>query len=241
MPDQARGPSTASDRLAPLRNHPLFKGFGADLIAHLGAGATTRKIARDTTIFSKGDPGVGLIVVCSGVVKICIQSPDGREVVLNLVYDGEIFGEIALLDGRPRTADAVAMSDCELMTIERRNFLSILNEEPTVALKVIELLCERLRWTSQKVEEVMFLNLPGRLAKTVLRLSEKAGASAQRRLTITQHELSQLVGMSRENTNRQLRDWEKRKWVKLERGSLVVLASGALAAVAESDAEGDRH
>jgi CRP-like cAMP-binding protein len=229
------------DKLALLRGHPLFGQLGEDLLRKLSACATTRAVPRGTTLFTKGDPGSGLFAVCSGTVKIGVPSADGREAVFNLVQPGEIFGEIALLDGRPRTADAVAMTDCELMVIDRRDFLPLASQ-PEVALKLIECLCERLRWTSERFEEAIFLNLPGRLAKTLLRLTEKgrAGGSSGK-VAITQREISQLVGMSRESTNKQLGAWAKHKWVRLERGGIVVLAPDALAAVAESESEGGPH
>ena len=112
--------------------------------------------------------------VLSGAVKISVASSDGRDVVLNIIHEGEIFGEIALLDGHPRTADATAMTDCEaFIVIERRDFLPFLRSQPDVTLKFIEILCARLRWTSEQVQDVTFLSLQTRLAKAL--------ASAHRR------------------------------------------------------------
>jgi CRP/FNR family transcriptional regulator, cyclic AMP receptor protein len=134
-----------------------------------------------------------------------------------------------LLDGQPRTADAVAMTDCELMMIDRRDFIPVLRREPDVALKLIETLCARIRRTSEQVEDVMYLSLPARLAKTLLELAGGLEASArQRDVRITQRELSNIIGMSRESTNKQLRAWEKRKWLRLERGGIVLVNPGAM-------------
>ena len=146
--------------------------------------------------------------------KISVPSADGKDAVFNLVGEGEIFGEIALLDGRPRTADATAMTDCELMVIERRDFLDLVRSQPEIALKLMEVLCARLRHTSEQVEDVLFLDLPGRLAKILLQLTETAKLSQARRVAITQREIGQMIGMSRESTNKQLRDWEDRNWVR---------------------------
>src|SRR6266702_8103079 len=151
--------------------------------------------------------------------------------------EGEIFGEIALLDGRPRTGDATAMSDCELMVIERRDFLDLVRSQPEIALKLMEVLCARLRHTSEQVEDVLFLDLPGRLAKILLQLTETAKLPQARRVAITQREIGQMIGMSRESTNKQLRDWEDRNWVRLERGGIVVLKPDALAAIARTRPE----
>src|SRR5207302_11486347 len=123
----------------------------------LASYARSRKVAGGTTLFAKGDPGTALFAVGTGTVKITVPSIDGREAMFNLLHAGEIFGEIALLDGRPRTADAVAMTDCELMVIERRDFLAFMHSEPSVAFRLIELLCARLRFASRHLEQVVFL------------------------------------------------------------------------------------
>jgi CRP/FNR family cyclic AMP-dependent transcriptional regulator len=155
--------------LTIFRNHPVFGKLPRASIEQLGTYLTKRKVQRGTAIFRKGDAGSELIAILSGSVKISAPGADGREAVLNLIREGEIFGEIALLDGRPRTADAVAMSDCELMVIERRAFTALLREHSELAFKVIEILCARLRQTSEQVEDLMFLDLPTRLAKAVSR------------------------------------------------------------------------
>src|SRR5215813_15397145 len=213
------------DKLSLLRNHSLFRDLPPTVIEHLGSYMKTRRVARGNTIFAKGDPGTGLMGVLVGTVKVSVASADGKDIVLNVFHEGEVFGEIALLDGRPRTADAIAMSDCELVVIERRDFVPFLQDHPDVTLKFIEILCSRLRRTSEQVQDVTFLNLPTRLAKTLLKLAaEEDGSTAKRKVTITQREISQMIGRSRESTNKQLRVWAKRGWIKLERGGVSVLA-----------------
>jgi len=228
------------DKLSLLRNHPLFGDLPPAVIEHLGSYMKTRKVTRGSTIFSKGDPGSGLMGVLSGMVKVSVASSEGKDIVLNIFHEGEIFGEIALLDGRPRTADATAMSDCELIVIERRDFIPFLSNHPDVTIKFIEILCARLRRTSEQVQDVTFLNLPTRLAKTLLQLTEdQDGAGPKRKVTITQREISQIIGRSRESTNKQLRAWAKRGWIKLERGGVSVLAPEKIAAVASEGSEFD--
>src|SRR5215468_3123076 len=207
------------DKLSLLRSHPLFRDLPPGVIEHLGSYMKTRRVARGTTIFAKGDPGSGLMGVLASAVKVSVASADGKDIVLNVFREGDIFGEIALLDGRPRTADATAMSDCELIVIERRDFIPFLSNHPDVTIKFIEILCSRLRRTSEQVQDVTFLNLPTRLAKTLLQLTEdQEGAGPKRKVAITQREISQIIGRSRESTNKQLRAWAKRGWIKLERG-----------------------
>ena len=228
------------DRLSLLRNHPLFQDLPGSVIEHLGSYMKTRKVPRGATIFTKGDPGTGLMGVLTGSVKVSVASAEGKDIVLNIFREGEVFGEIALLDGRPRTADATAMSDCELIVIERRDFVPFLSGHPDVTIKFIEILCSRLRRTSEQVQDVTFLNLPTRLAKALLQLtSSDQGGAAGRKVAITQREISQMIGRSRESTNKQLRAWVKRGWVRLERGGVSVVAPDKLAAIAAEGSDFD--
>jgi CRP/FNR family cyclic AMP-dependent transcriptional regulator len=212
------------DKLALLRNHPLFRGLAPEVIERLGSYMKRRTVARGTTLFSKGDPGSGLMGVLAGSVKISVPSADGRDIVLNVIHEGEIFGEIALLDGHPRTADATAISDCELIVIDRRDFIPFLRSQPDLAMQIMTVLCSRLRRTSEQVQDLTFLNLPLLLAKTLLRLS-----ADRAKLTITQRELSEMIGRSRESTNKQLRSWVKQGWIGLQRGSITLRRPDKLA------------
>ena len=116
------------------------------------------------------------------------------------------------------------MTDCELMVIERRDFIPFLRTQPDLMMQIVEILCLRLRWTTEQVQDVSFLDLPTRLAKALLRLiGENEGAVGGSKLTITQRELSQVIGRSRESTNKQLRIWAKKDWVRLQRGAVTVL------------------
>lgn len=128
-----------------------------------------------------------------------------------------------------RTADATANTNCELFVIDRREFIPFVRSQPSLAMKFIELLCARLRWTSDQVEQVILQDLPGRLASALLRLGDKHKREPQgRTISITQQEISEMVGMTRESINKQLRVWATRGWVRLEHGAIVVLKPGAL-------------
>jgi CRP/FNR family cyclic AMP-dependent transcriptional regulator len=224
-----------------LRNHPLFCELAPPILERIGTYVKRRSMPKGSTIFEKGDAGLGLIGVVSGSVKISVASADGRDIVLNIIRPGEVFGEIALLDGRARTANATAMSDCELIVIERREFIPFLRSEPDVTLKLMEILCSRLRKTSEQVQDMTFLNLSTRLAKTLLRLANaNAGPSKTAgKVAITQREISQIVGRSRESTNKQLRAWAKRGWIRLERGSVTVLKADKLMDIATASSDLD--
>jgi CRP-like cAMP-binding protein len=237
---EARGFS--SSKLAVLRKHPIFCDLDAEALDQLCRYAKHSSLKRGATIVSKGDPGNSLVAVVSGTVKISISSPDGRSAILNLIGPGEIFGEVAVLDGLARTADATANTNCEIYVIDRRDFLPFVRSQPALAMKFIELLCTRLRWTSDQVEEVILQDLPGRLASALLRLTEKHKlAQGGRTIAITQQEISEMVGMTRESINKQLRAWATRNLVRLEHGAIVVLNAGMLRELAEAGSgnEGD--
>jgi CRP/FNR family transcriptional regulator, cyclic AMP receptor protein len=227
-----------AERRGMLQSHYLFGKLDPNHIDRLASCIVEKSVGRGATIFAKGDPGSSLFAIRKGTAKMTLPSADGHEVVVNLVTQGDIFGEIALLDGRPRTADAVAISDCEMFVIERRDFLPLVREEPEIALKLIEILCGRLRQTTQQVEGVMFLHLSGRLAKALLRLSGVGGVAREQKVVVTQRDLGNIIGMSRESTNRQLRLWAENKWIRLERGAITILSVEALERIAESDCEG---
>jgi CRP-like cAMP-binding protein len=221
--------------LAVLRKHPIFCDLDPEALDQLCRYAKHSSLKRGATIVSKGDPGNSLVAVVSGTVKISISSPDGRSAILNLIGPGEIFGEVAVLDGLARTADATANTNCEIYVIDRRDFLPFVRSQPALAMKLIELLCTRLRWTSDQVEEVILQNLPGRLASALLRLTEKHKlAQGGRTIAITQQEISEMVGMTRESINKQLRAWATRNLVRLEHGAIVVLNAGMLRELAEA-------
>ena len=222
-----------AEKAALLRQHPLFCALDAEICVRLAANAKTKLVPRGAMIFAKGDPGTCLFAVVSGVVQVASASSEGKSVVLNQIGPGEIVGEIALLDGEPRTADATAFSDCRLMVIERRDFLPMLRSHPDVAIKLMELLCARLRRTSEQVEDLMFLDLRGRLTKTLLRLAkESADGDA---ITISQTDLSQVVGMSREMINKQLQAFVRDGLIEIERRRIVLLRPEALASDIASD------
>jgi len=227
------------DKLAILRNHPLFGQLDVAALTRLASYAHTKSVPAGTMIFERGDPGTSLFAVLRGTVKISNRSADGKDAVLNMINPGGICGEIALLDGQPRTADASAVSDCELMFIERRDFVPLVKQNPDIALKLIEILCGRIRHTSEQVEDMTFLDLSGRLAKTLLWLSAQPGSSPTRKISITQREIGQIIGMSRESTNKQLREWEEKRWLKLERGGLVILDPRPLAEIVSAGGEAD--
>jgi CRP/FNR family transcriptional regulator, cyclic AMP receptor protein len=227
----------SNNKLSVLRQHPTFRDLDPEALDQLCRYAKHTVLKRGATLFAKDDPGNSLYAVISGTVKISVSSPDGRNAILNLVGPGELFGEMSVLDGQPRSADATANTNCEIFVIDRRDFLPFVRSQPTLAMKFIELLCARLRWTSDQVEQVILQDLPGRLASALLGLVEKRKPEPESHtIPITQQEISEMVGMTRESINKQLRAWAARNWVRLEHGAIVVLDPAALRELAEAGA-----
>jgi CRP/FNR family cyclic AMP-dependent transcriptional regulator len=242
VPQDKRGEvrGASGNKLEVLRKHPIFCDLDPEAFDQLCRYAKHATLKRGSVIFSKGDPGNSLIAVIRGTVKISISSAEGRSAILNLIGAGETFGEVALLDGLARTADATANTDCEIFVIDRREFLPFVRSQPALAMKFIELLCTRLRWTSDQVEQVILQDLPGRLASALIRLTEKHKlAPGGRTIAITQQEISEMVGMTRESINKQLRAWAARSWVRLEHGAIVVLDTKSLETLAGSGSGDD--
>ena len=155
----------------------------------------------------------------------------GLGITLNLLGPGDVFGEVALLDGRPRTADAIAVEPTELFVVRRRDFLDLLERRPAVAIRIIELLCERFRWMSDRMEEVVLLPLPQRLAQRLLALSDDYGAE----LWVSQDELAIFVGATREAVNRQLQAWKRKGFLETSRNRIRLLDKTALAPALSMD------
>jgi CRP/FNR family transcriptional regulator, cyclic AMP receptor protein len=207
-----------------LGRHEFFRELPPTALQQLASHARQQSFTPGQRIFSKGDEGHGLLAVLTGVVKISVPGEDGREIVLNLIPPNEIFGEIALLDGKPRTADAIALTACQLLVLDRRDFLPLLGEVSGIAIQLLEIVSGRLRRTTEQVEDMYFGNLEARLAKALLRLAEIQGVAQdpQPRVTITQKELGFSVGLSRESTNRYLREWAHAGYVTLEKGTCIL-------------------
>jgi CRP/FNR family transcriptional regulator, cyclic AMP receptor protein len=220
------------DKRRLLEQHPLFGRLGAAELDRLVTYLRVARYPRRTILFRKGDPGANMMVVLHGRVKVCTHSEDGKELVLNLFSPGEVFGEIALLDGADRTADAVALDDCELLVLERRDFIPFLRSHPDAALRLLEVLCQKLRQTSQLLEEALFLEGPSRLAKRLVHLAEAFGRpvtdGVRIELQLSQQQLGNMVGMSRESMNKHLRQWREADLIRIQDGHYVVTDLEAL-------------
>jgi CRP/FNR family transcriptional regulator, cyclic AMP receptor protein len=213
----------------------LFRGLSADDKRALVTRVRTRTFNGGDTIFLMGDPGDSMMALLKGSVRISAPSPEGKEIVLGIMQPGEFFGEIALLDGKERSADAKAMTACTLAILDRRDVLAFLEQNREAWFRIVEVLCERLRRTTVQIAEVALLELPIRLAKALLRISAaevKAPASPESTIKLSQRELGHIVGATRESVNKCLREWQRGKVVQIDGISITILNRDALEALA---------
>ncbi len=225
------------DKKAILGEHFLLRHLSDAELDEVVRYARAQSHAKGEMIFRKWTPGTGMMAVASGRVKICSVSADGKEFVLNHVDAGEIFGEIALLDGEDRTADAIAMEDTEVVVLERRDFLPFLERHPQTCIKLLGILCGRLRHTNELIEDTVFLNVAGRLAKRLIRFARMYGKQLPDGILIplklSQREIAALIGVTRESINKQLRAWQAERCIRVDRGIITITDMAALEKLAE--------
>jgi CRP/FNR family cyclic AMP-dependent transcriptional regulator len=230
------------DKLDLIKGNILFRDLDPALINPIAELGIRRKLAANQCLFVKGDDGDALYGVLSGSIRISVSAPSGKGINLNMLYPGDMFGEIALLDGNKRTADATAMEATELLCIQRPAFLKLMRDEPDLAVHLLYMLCDRLRKTSEIVEDTAFLGLGPRLAKGLLNLVNSADQSGATDgpvvLNISQSELGQMMGVSRESINKCLRSWSDDKWISLNRSQITILQEDALQYMIEKEERG---
>ena len=213
-------------RRTALLASELFQAMRPAELDAILALASERRYRRGQTIYQKGDNGSSMMAVLRGRVRVSSVSSEGKEVTLNVINPGEVVGEIALLDGQPRSADCTAVDDTLLLVVERRQFLPYLQANPDLALRVIAVLCAKLRRTSSALEELALFDLPGRLARVLLNLAQDYGrpdgGGTRIDLKLSQRDLSNLVASSRESVNKLLRTWRESGAVDLQGGYIVL-------------------
>lgn len=209
-----------------LLSSTLFQAMKLEELDGILRLATERRYRKGQTIFQQGDPGSSMMAVLSGRVRIGAISLDGKEITLNMIDAGEVFGEIALLDGKARSADAIAIEATHLLTIERRHFVPYLKGDLGLALRLLSVLCERLRQTSETLGDLVMFDLPARLGRTLMKLAgdygRPSGSGIRIGIKLSQSDLSRLVASSRESVNKQMRAWEDEGLVVKEGGLLVI-------------------
>ncbi|HQY34137.1 Crp/Fnr family transcriptional regulator [Actinotalea sp.] len=206
---------------------PLFAAIDTEAAQALFDSMTPVRLPRGQSVFHEGEPGDRLYVIGSGKVKLGRRSVDGRENLLSILGPAEMFGELSLFDPGPRTATATAVADAVLYELSHTEMIEWLERYPAVAKHLLEALARRLRRTNEALADLVFADVPGRVAKALLDLSTRFGEPVEDGLHVahdlTQEELAQLVGASRETVNKALADFTARGWVRREGRAVVLL------------------
>jgi CRP/FNR family cyclic AMP-dependent transcriptional regulator len=211
-----------------LRLHPFFSALSARDAQKLLKHMRSRRLPAGHVLFQQGDAGDGLYGILVGRVAFTVDSVEGNELILNVLGPGEFFGEIALLDGKGRTATAVVRDSCYLLFIARNDFMSFFAERPDSMSRIIELLCARLRRSTEYIADTAFLDLSRRLAKQLINLAHDDGSSLEAALRVSHAELAAMLGVSRERVSMQLAAWSDKGILDQGRGHLVVRDRQAL-------------
>jgi CRP/FNR family cyclic AMP-dependent transcriptional regulator len=223
-------PGMAADRASVIRSAPLLANVEQSDVQALAELSEVREFAADEVICREGDPGDGLHTIVRGTVRIFVVSREGKEATLATIGRGDSIGELALLDGRERSANASAIEATTTLRVGRADFRGWLTDRSAAAVAVLETLSLRLRRSNDAVADLSFLELPQRIAKRLLQLHLETvpDASGERRIRITQSALASMVGSSREAVNKHLKLFEQTGWVGLGRGAVSVLNADVL-------------
>lgn len=210
-----------------LARVPLFAALPRERTALLDRAVGRRFFTRGEVVCRKGDPGDSLFIITDGQVKVVLPSDGSEEVLLGIMEAGDFFGELSLIDGLPRSATIVATAPTETLILQREEFLNCLRTSPDIAIEILQVLSRRLRQTDQFIEDATFLDVAGRLAKKILELAESYGQPTPSGifidLRVTQQELANMVGATRESVNKHLRSYRARGIIDIDRQRLRVL------------------
>lgn len=206
---------------------PLFLALDPEGAAALRASLMERSVTKGEIIFQEGEPGDRMYVILEGKVKLGQSSNDGRESLLAILGPGEMFGELSLFDPGQRASTATALTDAVILALSNEQLRPWLAGRPEVAAALLQALARRLRRTNEAMADLVFSDVPGRVAKALMDLGEKFGEVTSEGLLVThdmtQEELAQLVGASRETVNKALADFAQRGWIRLESRQVVIL------------------
>ena len=210
-----------------LSRAPLFASLDDEAFAALTKEITEVDLSRGATLFYEGDPGDQLYFIVSGKMKLGRTASDGRENLVAVMGPGEIFGEMALFDPSPRSTSATAVSETRLAGLKHENLRKVIQRSPEVSAQLLQALARRLRRTNENLADLVFSDVPGRVAKALLDLADRFGRPATDGILVahelTQEELAQLVGASRETVNKALAEFVQRGWIRLEARAVVIL------------------
>ncbi len=211
-----------------LRQVPLFDCLGEAELEALAELTVTRSFDKGQFIIMAEEPGDSLFIIHSGQVKVSLIHEDGKEFILSLLGEGEVFGELSLLDDQPRSANVTAMAPTDLIMLQRANFRRLLEKIPQIAVSLLEELAQRLRRTDDQVEGLALLDVHHRVAKTILRLASDQGESINEGKLITgrptHQQLANMAGTTRETVTRELKQLEQQGYIVMRGRDIIVIS-----------------
>jgi CRP/FNR family cyclic AMP-dependent transcriptional regulator len=200
----------------------LFEGLPEENLKALADLATIRTFPKNTIIISEGDDSDSMYVVLSGQVKVYLSDDEGKEIILNILKDGDYFGELALLDEAPRSASVMTLDDCKLAVLAKTAFDECLKANPAIALQVIKGLSARLRYLTENVKSLALMDVYGRVARTLLEMAEHEGDVQVIKQKLTQRDIASMVGASREMVSRILKDLSLGGYITIENKKITI-------------------
>ena len=211
----------------------IFQGVDPVAVQHLIEQMETVRYPRGTTIFDEGEPGDRLYIITSGKIKLARHAPDGRENLLTVMGPSDMFGELSIFDPGPRTSSAVCVTEVQAATMNSELLKKWVDDHPEIAQQLLRVLARRLRRTNNSLADLIFTDVPGRVAKALLQLANRFGTQEGTALRVhhdlTQEEIAQLVGASRETVNKALAEFAHRGWIRLEGKSVLISDTERLA------------
>ena len=217
--------------LDDLRRVPLFSDLSEGDLVRFAEITREREYPRNSVILFEDDPGDSLYIVSTGQVKVVLIGEDGREVILSVLNDGDFFGEMSLIDDEPRSAHVIAMKDSRLLVLRRDDFQQQINQHPSIAVKLLRVLVQRLRRADAKIGGLVLLDVNGRVAKLLVDLADEGGGPRITR-KLTHHTIAQMIGSSRETVSRAMRELADRGLVDVTRREITIKNREGLAALA---------
>ena len=211
----------------------IFQGVDPDAVVNLIGDMQTETFPRGTTIFDEGEPGNTLYIIIDGKVKLARHAPDGRENLLSVMGPSDMFGELSIFDPGPRTSSAVCVTEVTAASMNSDLLHQWIDDHPGISAQLLRMLARRLRRTNNSLADLIFTDVPGRVAKALLQLANRFGTQEGPNLRVThdltQEEIAQLVGASRETVNKALAEFAHRGWIRLEGKSVVICDTERLA------------
>ena len=210
-----------------LRQVPLFEGLDDEQLDAIALVTITRRFDKDQVIILAEEEGDALFIISSGQVKVSIVSEDGREVILSLLGTGSVFGELSLLDGKPRSANVVATENTDLYMLRRSDFLQLVYKVPQIAVGLLAELAARLRKTDRKIEGLALLDVTSRISETLLQLADEHGTETDDGVLLksrpTHQQIANMSGTTRETVSRVLKRLEKQGYISTEGRTITIV------------------